>query len=60
MRQVNLNESEIFLENIARKVWVHLDYAGAVENGLLEGSLVAYYKTPLRRFNKPRIGGEDR
>ena len=39
MRQVNLNESEIFLENIARKVWVHLDYAGAVENGLLEGSI---------------------
>jgi len=39
MPKINSNQSEVFLENIARKVWAQLDYARAVETGLLEGSI---------------------
>ena len=33
------NDQEIFLENIARKVWLQLSYAHAVEESLLEASI---------------------
>ena len=34
-----LNEQDLFLENIARKVWFQLNYANAVEQSLSEGSI---------------------
>ena len=39
MHHKKLNDQEIFLENIARKVWLQLSYANAVEESLLEGSI---------------------
>ncbi len=39
MYRKQLTDQEIFLENIARKVWLQLSYAHAVEESLLEGSV---------------------
>ena len=39
MQNKQLTEQELFLENIARKVWPQLSYANAVEKSLLETSI---------------------